>query len=190
MEQRSKGAKSFSNLLSKTAGLVFFSFLAISLGVVFGLLFEGWVKDQPGTPVGTDDTLQTVDLSTDKSDLDTGAVSATDNINIVDETAVNKPVDPVLSKKPGDLTLNKKPMNAAITNPVVNVKYKVRVGPYSSHNEALAASQQLHSLGYPVYVGNKPPFAVQVGAFATQANADRLKAELTSKGYKVTVNQN
>jgi cell division septation protein DedD len=180
MEQKSKGSKSsFSNLLSKTAGLVFFSFLAISLGVVFGLLFEGWVKDQPGTPVGSDNSLQTVDLSTDKTN------TTTDNVKIVDDTTTTKPNDAVTSKKPADLVSNKN-----LTEPIVNVKFKVRVGPYSSHNEALAASQQLHSLGYPVYVGNKPPFAVQVGAFATQGNADRLKGELTSKGYKVTVDQN
>lgn len=185
MEQKSKGAKSFSNLLSKTAGLVFFSFLAISLGVVFGLLFEGWVKDQPGTPVGSDNTLQTVDLSADK----TGTSTTTDNVKIIDDTGTTKPTDSLSNKKSADLVSNL-PTDNNVTKPVVDVKFKVRVGPYSSHNEALAASQQLHSLGYPVYVGNKPPFAVQVGAFATQVNADHLKTELTSKGYKVVVDKN
>jgi hypothetical protein len=188
MEQKSKGAKSFSNLLSKTAGLVFFSFLAISLGVVFGLLFEGWVKDQPGTPVGTDNTLQTSDLSIDKSSPDTNTI--TDNVKIIDETANTKPVDSVSNKKPTDLVSAKKPAETVITSPAVSVKFKVRVGPYSNHNEALAASQQLHSLGYPVYVGNKPPFSVQVGAFSAQVNADRVKTELASKGYKVIVDRN
>jgi Sporulation related domain. len=192
MEQKSKGAKSFSNLLSKTAGLVFFSFLAISLGVVFGLLFEGWVKDQPGTPVGTDNTLQTVDLPADKSnpDTDTTANNPGDNLKIIDETATNKPVESPSGKNPADLVSNKKPSDITNMSPATIVKYKVKVGPYSNHNEALAASQQLHSLGYPVYVGNKPPFAVQVGAFATQANADRLKSELNGKGYKAMVDQN
>lgn len=185
MEQKSKGSKSFSNLLSKTAGLVFFSFLAISLGVVFGLLFEGWVKDQPGTPVGSDNNLQTVDLSSDKTN------TTTDNVKIVDDTSsTTKPLDTVANKKPADLLSNKGLTEPIVSKPIVSVKFKVRVGPYSSHNEALAASQQLHSLGYPVYVGNKPPFAVQVGAFGTQVNADRLKSELASKGYKVTVDQN
>ena len=188
MEQKSKGTK-FSNLLSKTAGLVFFSFLAISLGVVFGLLFEGWVKDQPGTPVGTGNSLQTVDMPTDKSNSNTDATT-TDTVKIIDDTATTKPVDSFSNSKPADLVSNKRPTETITTNPVVNVKYKVRVGPYSSRNEAMAASQQLHSLGYPVYVGNKSPFAVQVGAFATQNNADRLKAELTGKGYKVSVDQN
>jgi cell division septation protein DedD len=188
MEQKSKGTKPFTNLLSKTAGLAFFCILAISLGVVFGLLFEGWVKDQPGTPVGTDNNLQTVDLSADKNNSNTNA--AADNVKIVDDTATTKPIDSVSNKKPADVLSIKKPAENIVTKPIVDVKYKVRVGPYSNHNEALAASQQLHSLGYPVYVGNKPPFAVQVGAFASQVNADRVKTELTSKGYKVTVDQN
>ncbi len=195
MEQKSKGAKSFSNLLSKTAGLVFFSFLAISLGVVFGLLFEGWVKDQPGTPVNTDNSLQTTDLSTDvsstssKPDINTNA----DNVRIIDETESSKPTHSLPDKQTAGATTVNKPVQTPVVNPgvsVVNVKFKVRVGPYANHNEALAASQQLHSLGYPVYVGNKPPFSVQVGAFAAKVNADRVKTELTGKGYKVSVDQN
>lgn len=195
MEQKSKGAKSFSNLLSKTAGLVFFSFLAISLGVVFGLLFEGWVKDQPGTPVNTDNSLQTTDLSTDvsstssKPDINTNA----DNVKIIDETESSKPTHSLPDKQTAGSTTVNKPVQTPAVNPgvpVVNVKFKVRVGPYANHNEALAASQQLHSLGYPVYVGNKPPFSVQVGAFAAKVNADRVRTELTGKGYKVSVDQN
>ena len=153
-----KGVKSLSNLLSKTAGLVFFSFLAISLGVVFGLLFEGWVKDQPGTPVGTENsTLQTVDLPGETGD----------NLGVVSDT--------------------QQPINSGTKAAVV--KFKVRVGPYQNRNEAIAASQQLASLGYPVYVGNNPPFAVQVGAFSAKTNADNLKGELTGKGYKVLIDQ-
>jgi hypothetical protein len=158
-----KGVKTFSNLLSKTAGLVFFSFLAISLGVVFGLLFEGWVKDQPGTPVGSESTnLQTTNLPTE----------TTENIKITDETAKKQPTETLTEK------------------PAPQVKFKVRVGPYANRNEAVSASQQLETQGYPVYVGNNPPFAVQVGAFGAQGNADRLKTELTGKGYKVFVEQN
>jgi len=192
MEQKSKGAKSFSNLLSKTAGLVFFSFLAISLGVVFGLLFEGWVKDQPGTPVNTDNSLQTTDLSTDvssnNSKIDTN--TSADNVKIIDDTGTAvKPIHTAPDQATNLTSVGKSVGNSAV-NPVASVKFKVRVGPYSNHNEALAASQQLHSLGYPVYVGNKPPFSVQVGAFSAKNNADRIKAELTSKGYKASVDQN
>ena len=144
-----KGLKSLTNLLSKTAGLVFFSFLAISLGVVFGLLFEGWVKDQPGTPVGSESsTLQTIDLPADsslpKTTLDSsGKTDAVTEINAI--------------------------------KPSVIVRYKVRVGPYTNRNDALAASQQLQTIGYPVYVGNNPPYVVQVGAFSSQSNADHLQ---------------
>lgn len=158
MEQ--KGMKALTNLLSKTAGLVFFSFLAISLGVVFGLLFEGWVKDQPGTPVGSENsTLETVDL----------------------------PIETIDEVKPGN-KVTKAPEVKDI-KPVATVRFKVRVGPYVSRTEALKASQQLQSLGYPVYVGNAEPYAVQVGAFGARANADRLKKELTDIGYKVFVDK-
>ena len=160
-----KGLKSATNLLSKTAGLIFFSFLAISLGVVFGLLFEGWVKDQPGAPVGSENSvLKPVDLS-NETDLNSSQVSEnTTNLNST-ETAI-----PI--------------------SPSVAVKYNVRVGPYSNRNDALAASNQLESLGYPVYVSNNPPFAVQVGAFGAQNNAERLKSELSGKGYKAFIDKN
>jgi cell division septation protein DedD len=159
-----KGLKTVTNLLSKTAGLIFFSFLAISLGVVFGLLFEGWVKDQPGAPVGSESgSLKPVDLS-DELDLNSSQVTE----------------DPILNSTETVIPIT----------PSVTVKYKVRVGPYSNRKDALAASAQLESLGYPVYVGNNPPFAVQVGAFGSQTNAERLKSELTGKGYKVFIDQN
>jgi len=152
-----KGLKTLTNLLSKTAGLVFFSFLAISLGVVFGLLFEGWVKDQPGTPV--DSEMETVDLPTET----------------VGETATGE--DPNQAAVPA-------PLKSA-----GDIKYKVRVGPYADRAAALAASEQLRDLGYPVYVTNSPPFAIQVGAFAAQANAAKLKKELSGIGYKTFIDE-
>ncbi len=159
-----KGLKSVTNLLSKTAGLIFFSFLAISLGVVFGLLFEGWVKDQPGAPVGSENSvLKPVDLSAE-TDLNSSQVSENPNLNSTE--------------------------SAVPISPSVTVKFKVRVGPYPNRNDALAASEQLESLGYPVYVGNNPPFAVQVGAFGSQNNAERLKSELSGKGYKAFIDRN
>ncbi|HOP75079.1 MAG TPA: SPOR domain-containing protein [Bacillota bacterium] len=154
-----KGLKTITNLLSKTAGLVFFSFLAISLGVVFGLLFEGWVKDQPGTPVGTDSTtLETVDL----------------------------PIETIDDSASGNKTLGKvETLPTQPTAPVVH--YKVRVGPYTNRNEAMTVSKELQNLGYPVYVAPNPPYAVQVGAFGTQSNAERLQKDLTKAGYKVYI---
>ncbi len=167
MENKPKGTKTITNLLSKTVGLIFFSFLAISLGVVFGLLFDGWVKDQPGTPVGTENSnLQTIDLPSEKQP----ALGEDENST---KTAKNQ----LSNENSAVLPENNQP----------TVKFKVRVGPYSSREQAVAASTQLQSLGYPVYVGNNPPFAVQVGAFAAQANADRVKTDLTGKGYKVFV---
>lgn len=154
-----KGMKTITNLLSKTAGLVFFSFLAISLGVVFGLLFEGWVKDQPGTPVGSDGiSLETVELPME---------------TMTEVKSV--PVEP------------QQPTENIPSQPTSAVRFKVRVGPYTNRNEAMVASQQLQTLGYPVYVAATPPYAVQVGAFGAQANAERLQRELTDMGYKVFI---
>jgi cell division septation protein DedD len=171
METKPKGTKTITNLLSKTVGLIFFSFLAISLGVVFGLLFDGWVKDQPGTPVGTENSnLQTVELSNDNNSTTTDITDNSKPQNLTSSDNFTKPA--------ADNTTLK---------PVSTVKFKVRVGPYPDRNQALAASTQLQSLGYPVYVGNTPPFAVQVGAFSTQVNADKLKSELAGKGYKAFI---
>jgi cell division septation protein DedD len=156
-----KGLKTLTNLLSKTAGLVFFSFLAISLGVVFGLLFDGWVKDQPGSTVNSRTNLETVDLP------------------LTGKESKSAPADPVES--PAD---DAPEQLANIAPKLDSVKYKVRVGPYSNRDQAVIASRKLAAKGYPVFVGNNPPFAVQVGAFVTRNNAERLRVELSGAGYK------
>jgi cell division septation protein DedD len=156
-----KALKTLTNLLSKTAGLVFFSFLAISLGVVFGLLFDGWVKDQPGSTVNSHNNLEAVDLP------------------ITGKEQNDSPADTVES--PGDNA----PEQSANDAPQPGfVKYKVRVGPYSNRDQAVTASHKLAAMGYPVFIGKNPPFAVQVGAFATRNNAEKLRSELSGAGYK------
>jgi len=159
MELKNKSMKSLTNFLSKTAGLVFFSFLAISLGVVFGLLFEGWVKDQPGTPVSNNNNLETINLPIEDASLP-------------NEAKVEQPAE-----------------TRQMSKSIGTVRYKVRVGPYNTRTSAVDASQKLEDMGYPVYVGANPPYAVQVGAFGTQVNADKLKSELSGKGYKVFVDK-
>jgi cell division septation protein DedD len=158
-----KALKTLTNLLSKTAGLVFFSFLAISLGVVFGLLFDGWVKDQPGSTVNSHNNLEAVDLPiTGKEHNDSSAdtvESSGDNDNAPEQSANDAPQ-------------------------LGSVKYKVRVGPYSNRDQAVTASRKLAAMGYPVFIGKNPPFAVQVGAFATRNNAEKLRSELSGAGYK------
>jgi hypothetical protein len=157
-----KGFKTLTNLLSKTAGLVFFSFLAISLGVVFGLLFDGWVKDQPGAAVDSrNNNLETVDLP----------IVASEQNN-----APSEAVKPSQENSPDQLSNR--------VSQVGSVKYKVRVGPYSNRNQAMVVSGKLATMGYPVFVGKNPPFTVQVGAFATRKNAEKLKNELNGIGYK------
>jgi hypothetical protein len=153
-----KNFKTLSNLLSKTAGLVFFSFLAISLGVVFGLLFDGWVKDQPGAPVDAKNSLETVELPIASGENNAAAG------NTMRETGSNV----------ANTGLEQYP----------EVKFKVRVGPYSKRELAVSASQKLQQMGYPVMLGKNAPYAIQVGAFSTRKNAEKLKTELGGKGYK------
>lgn len=158
-----KSLKTLTTLLSKTAGLVFFSFLAISLGVVFGLLFDGWVKDQPGAPVDSNSSFETVDLpiTSDNNTASQLEPSKGSNLN------------------PGTANAQK----------VADVRFKVRVGPYNDHNQAVNISKKLEQMGYPVFVGKNPPFAVQVGAFSTRANAEKLRTELSGMGYKSFIEQ-
>lgn len=167
--------KAITGLLSKAAGLVFFAFLAISLGVIFGYLFEDWVKQQPGTVVqapvtGTEDYPATVQ---DKQD--------TTSTQIPDKSTTIKNVTP---KHEPSATSQRS------TTPSAPVAYKVRVGPFATRDAAQIAAKKLETAGYPVYVSTKAPFTVQVGAFGNQSNADHLKTELTGKGYTAFVKQN
>lgn len=152
--------KAITGLLSRAAGLVFFAFLAISLGVIFGYLFEDWVKEQPGAAVqapvdGSLDYPLTVD--------DTG------------DTATRSGQEPMMA--------------GPATGSASSVRYKVKVGPFSSRELALKSASQLETAGYPIYVSTSAPFTVQVGAFSSQANADRLKSELVKGGYTAFVQQ-
>jgi cell division septation protein DedD len=152
--------KAITGLLTKAAGLVFFAFLAISLGVIFGYLFEDWVKEQPGTVVqgpantGTEDYPATIeDTTTSQQQASVGQTSS-----------------------------------KSTTSPVTTtVRYKVRVGPFTSRDLAQKTANKLETSGYPVYVSTTAPYTVQVGAFGNQANADQLKSELTGKGFTAFV---
>lgn len=158
-----KSLKTLTTLLSKTAGLVFFSFLAISLGVVFGLLFDGWVKDQPGAPVDSRTSLETVELP------------------ITSDNNPAQQLEPIKDQETDQ--------NQITPVKVATVRFKVRVGPYSDHNQAANISKKLQKMGYPVFLGPNPPFAVQVGAFSTRNNAEKLKTELVGMGYKSFIEQ-
>jgi len=150
-----KGMQVIKDVASKTAGLVFFSLLAIALGIVFGVMFERWVGPEQGVP-------------TTGGDVQTP----------FEELTMNEPaVEPSV---PG----------TAEPAPVVEgtaVKFKVKVGPYPEYTEAAKAADNLRAQGYPVYLANKAPYLIQVGAFANRDNALSLKAELTGKGFTVAV---
>lgn len=152
-----KGVKVVTDLLTKTVGLLFFSLLAIGLGVLFGVLFEGMLRENPDDMAlvdSSDPALQTVPFTEDLT------LSPTEDVE----------AQPVQS--------------AAQSASTIGVVSKVLVGPFNSYQEAAAASTQLQSEGYPTYILSKVPYAVQVGAFSNATNAENLKAELIAKGYE------
>ena len=151
-----KGMQVIKDVASKTAGLVFFSLLAIALGVVFGVMFERWVGGEAGAPTAA-------------SGIETP----------IEEVIL--PSDEVVNEAPVTTGSNPAPQNAAA------VKYRVRVGPYPDYAQAAKAAEVLRTEGYPIYLANRAPFVIQVGAFANKDNALALKTQLTQKGYSVGV---
>lgn len=153
-----KGVKVVTDLLTKTVGLLFFSLLAIGLGVLFGVLFEGMLRENPDDMAlveTSDPVLQTVPFTED------------------------------LSLSPAADGEAKSAQSVAQSASAIGVVSKVLVGPFNSYQEAAAASVKLQGEGYPTYILSKVPYAVQVGAFSNAANAENLKAELIAKGYDV-----
>ena len=149
--------KALTTLLTKVAGLVFFAFLAISLGVIFGTLFKDWVHEEPLSPVqGLNEPLQTADLPPFEDFVDQTINAPGHEAPVINETAVT---------------------------------YKVRIGPFQSREQALSTADILGAQGYPVYVSKGVPCYVQVGAFANPVNADKLKAELGTKGFNAFIHQ-
>jgi hypothetical protein len=152
--------KSVTSVLTKIAGLVFFAFLAISLGVIFGTLFKDWISDEPLSPVqGLTEQIQeplTVKLP---EDLDTSMSS-------------------FYSENYEDLF----PAETSI-------KFKVQVGPFQAREEALQVANTLQDQGYPVFVSKGVPCYVQVGAFSNPNNAGMLKTELLNKGFSAYIKE-
>lgn len=67
--------------------------------------------------------------------------------------------------------------------------YKVRVGDFFTRQDAEIVRDQLKTLGYAdSYVPlGEDAYAVQVGAFGTEANANSLAQALQAKGYDVYI---
>lgn len=157
-----KGLQVIKDVASKTAGLVFFSLLAIALGVVFGVMFERWVGGTDNAPASatSSDNTQIEDVTTPPgSDTQTPVdVVGTDNTQMAPAPATT---------------------SAA--------KYRVKVGPYADIAAAAKAADELRAAGYPVLLAKTAPYLVQVGAFANKDNALLLKTQLAEKGYKAAI---
>lgn len=152
--------KAFTSILTKVAGLVFFAFLAISLGVIFGTLFKDWVSEDPLSPVqGLNEPYQeplTIKLPEQERTSDTSSSYIYSDDYFPSETAVS---------------------------------FKVQVGPFQAREEALQVASTLQSEGYPVFVSRGQPCYIQVGAFSNPNNANNLQNELLSKGYSAYIKQ-
>lgn len=154
--EKKKSLKAFTSILTKVAGLVFFAFLAISLGVIFGTLFKDWVSEDPLSPVqGLTETYPyqeplTVQLPEQEQQKQEETSSIYSDHYFPSETSV---------------------------------KFKVQVGPYHVREEALEIAQTLENEGYPVFVSKGIPCYVQVGAFSNPNNAGNLESELLGKGF-------
>ncbi len=157
-----KSLKAFTSILTKVAGLVFFAFLAISLGVIFGTLFKDWVTEDPLSPVqGLNEPYQeplTIRLP---------------------ETTRENPPDTTSSYMYSDEYFPAE----------TSVRFKVQVGPFPVREEALQVASILENEGYPVFVSKGLPCYVQVGAFSNPTNADKLQNELLGKGYSVYIRE-
>ncbi|HHT04808.1 MAG TPA: SPOR domain-containing protein [Hydrogenispora sp.] len=155
-----KSLKAFTSILTKVAGLVFFAFLAISLGVIFGTLFKDWVSEDPLSPVqGLNEPYQeplSIKLPDQEGPSDTSSSYLySDDYFPADKT----------------------------------VSFKVQVGPFQVREEALQVAGSLQSEGYPVFVSKGLPCYVQVGAFSNPNNASNLQNELLSKGYSAYIKE-
>lgn len=155
-----KGLQVIKDVASKTAGLVFFSLLAIALGVVFGVMFERWISGTDNAPASaTSPDMQIEDVTTPPVD------GTQEPVDVVGEDTQITPAPAATSA----------------------VKYRVKVGPYTDIATATKAADELRAAGYPVLLAKTAPFLVQVGAFANKDNALLLKTQLTQKGYKAAI---
>ena len=158
-----KSLKAFTSILTKVAGLVFFAFLAISLGVIFGTLFKDWVSEDPLSPVqGLNEPYQeplTIKLPEQEGSSNTSS-SSSSYLSSDEYFPVEK-----------------------------TVSFKVQVGPFQAREEALQVASILQSEGYPVFVSRGQPCYVQVGAFSNPNNASNLQNELLSKGYSAYIKE-
>ncbi|NLM37563.1 MAG: SPOR domain-containing protein [Firmicutes bacterium] len=155
-----KSLKAFTSILTKVAGLVFFAFLAISLGVIFGTLFKDWVSGDPLSPVqGLNEPYQeplTIKLPEQQRPSDTSSSQLHYDDYFPEQKAVS---------------------------------FKVQVGPFQLREEALQVASLLQNEGYPVFVSRGQPCYVQVGAFSNPQNANNLQNELLSKGYAAYIKE-
>jgi len=154
--ENKKSLKAFTSILTKVAGLVFFAFLAISLGVIFGTLFKDWVSEDPLSPVqGVTESYQeplTVKLP-EKEEQDASSYFYSDEF-FPSETSVKFKV------QVGPFQVREEAMQVANTlqnegYPVFvskGIPYYVQVGAFSNPNNASNLKTELVSKGYSAYI--------------------------------------
>lgn len=146
--------KAITGLLTKAAGLVFFAFLAISLGVIFGYLFEDWVKEGPGAAVQAPiESGLEYPLTVDDSE----PVKSTPDVK-----PTTSPVAPAIHYKVkvgpfatrDEATKSASQLESAGYPVYVSSQapYTVQVGAFSSQENADRLTSELKSKGYTAFV--------------------------------------
>lgn len=139
------------DVASKTAGLVFFSLLAIALGVVFGVMFERWVGGESGMPTsasGAAEPIDEVTLPVSEPGEQTGAAPV--GTPVPTATAVNYRVkvgpypDYAQAAKVAE-ELRGQGYPIFLAN---NAPFLVQVGAFANKDNALTLKLELAGKGY------------------------------------------
>ncbi|MGE5529941.1 MAG: SPOR domain-containing protein [Patescibacteria group bacterium] len=151
-----KGLQVIKDVASKTAGLVFFSLLAIALGVVFGVMFERWVGGEGGTPASTEGIEAPIDEMTaqveepfvEPVESGTQAAQAPAPAAVKFRVKVGPYSDYAQAAKAADeLRGQGYPIFLAAKAP-----YLVQVGAFANKDNALSLKAELTKKGYTVAV--------------------------------------
>lgn len=148
--------KAITGLLTKAAGLVFFAFLAISLGVIFGYLFEDWVKEGPGTAVQAPaaDSLE-YPLTVDEPTAPTKQAPKTPAKVTTTPPAVHKvKVGPFASREEASKSASKLETAGYPVYVSTQAPFTVQVGAFSSQENADRLKGELKNKGFTAFVQN------------------------------------
>lgn len=182
----------------KTAIVLSISIVVIIL-VTFGVLEVG--KNALNMNQHSDVTIESIpiDEAIKESNTANWDVLPEDNQNDIQDSApvknvaINKPMVPIQEPVISAPVETKKVIAPVVTNtpaPQKKVVYRVIAGSFSNIKNAEAELSKIKSKGFDGYVwsltsrDNKVSYKVQVGAFKTQASAQRLVNQLSNRNIQ------